>query len=159
MSGRAGDLEGFLYRHIPLARAMGVRVVAADGDGVVLEAPLDVNDNHHGTLFGGSASALAMLSAWGWMHLRLEAEGLDPDLVIQRSAMDFVAPGRADVTARCPGTGERSWRRFLRTYRRFGRARLELPAVVSSGGEVVATLEGRFVALDPGNAQRWPPPG
>lgn len=149
MRGRTGELEHFLHEHIPLARAMGVRIVAADGDGLVLSAPLAVNNNHHGTLFGGSASALAILAAWGWMHLRLDDEGLDPDLVIQRSSMSFVAPGRTDVTARCRGAVDAQWRRFLRTYRRFGRARVELEAVLASGGEDVARLRGAFVALKP----------
>lgn len=149
MRGRTGELEHFLHEHIPLARAMGVRIVAADGDGLVLSAPLAVNNNHHGTLFGGSASALAILAAWGWMHLRLDDEGLDPDLVIQRSSMSFVAPGRTDVTARCRGAADPAWRSFLRTYRRFGRARVELEAVLASGGEVVARLRGAFVALKP----------
>lgn len=149
MRGRTGQLEHFLHEHIPLARAMGVRIVAADGDGVVLSAPLAVNDNHHGTLFGGSASALAILAAWGWIHLRLDDEGLDPDLVIQKSRMSFVAPGRADVIARCRGATDDQWRRFLRTYGRFGRARLELEAVLWSDGEDVARLRGAFVALKP----------
>lgn len=147
--GRTGELEHFLHEHIPLARAMSVRIVAADGDGLVLAAPLAANKNHHGTLFGGSASALAILAAWGWIHLRLDDEGLDPDLVIQKSSMRFVAPGRSDVTARCRGATDAAWRRFLRTYRRFGRARLELEAVLASEGEEVAWLRGAFVALKP----------
>lgn len=149
MSGRTGELERFLHDHIPLARAMEVRIVVSAGDELVLSAPLEANENHHGTLFGGSASALAILAAWGWLHLRLDEEGLDPDLVIQRSRMEFLTPGRADVTARCAGVGDRAWRRFLRTYRRFGRARLELEAVLTAGEEEVARLRGAFVALEP----------
>jgi thioesterase domain-containing protein len=130
---------------------MAVRVLVADGEEVVLSAPLEANGNHHGTLFGGSASALAILCAWGWIHVRLARESLDPDLVIQRSAMEFMSPGRTDVTVRCPGSGERAWSRFLRTYRRFGKARLELPAHILARGELVATLTGWFVALDAGS--------
>lgn len=147
MTERSEELEAFLHEKIPLADAMGVRVVRAGREEVLLSAPLAANGNHHGTLFGGSASAVAILAAWSWLHLRLSEEGLDPDVVIQRSAMEYLLPGRADVTACCPGIGERAWKRFLTTYRRFGKARIELPAAVCVGDERVASLKGVFVAL------------
>jgi thioesterase domain-containing protein len=143
------ELEHFLHEQIPLARAMGVRVVQADPEEVVLSAPLAANTNHHGTLFGGSASALAILCAWSWLHIRLADEDLDPDVVIQRSDMEFLRPGRTEVTARCPGSTARAWKRFLQTYRRFGKARIEVTAYVSAGGETAASLNGLFVALEP----------
>jgi thioesterase domain-containing protein len=143
------DLEHFLHEQIPLARAMEVRVVRADPDEVVLSAPLAANTNHHGTLFGGSASALAILCAWSWLHIRLADEDLDPDVVIQKSETEFLRPGRSEVFARCPGSGPRAWNRFLRTYRRFGKARIELTAYVSASGETAASLTGLFVALEP----------
>lgn len=129
---------------------MGVEVIEAGDEGVRIRAPLESNGNHHGTLFGGSASALAILAAWGWMYLELESEGLDPDLVIQRSAMEFLQPGREGVEIICRGTSRASWTRFLRTFRRFGRARLTLCSEIHAGSGVVARMEGDFVALQPG---------
>lgn len=154
MTERARELEQFFHEQIPLARAMAVRVARAEGDTVVLSAPLAANENHHGTLFGGSASALAILAAWGWIHLRLDEEGLDPDLVIQHSRMEFLTPGVGEIRARCRGTDERGWRRFLRTYRRFDRARLELEAELMADCETVARLQGAFVALKPNHGSR-----
>jgi thioesterase domain-containing protein len=43
---------------------MGVEVVKADWNGVTLRAPLAPTTNHRKTVFGGSASALAILAAW-----------------------------------------------------------------------------------------------
>jgi len=148
--GAAARLQDFLEANIPLSGAMEVEVVEAGPEGVRIRAPLGPNGNHHGTLFGGSASALAILAAWGWMHLRLDAEGLDPDLVIQRSATEFVHPGRSAVEAVCGGAGEGRWRRFLRSYRRFGKGRLELESEVRVDGTTVARMEGAFVALEAG---------
>ena len=147
MTAHSEDLEHFLHDNIPLAVAMRVRVVHAGRDEVRLSAPLTVNGNHHGTLFGGSASALAILCAWSWLHVRLSEEGLDPGVVIQRSSMEFLVPGRSEVVARCPGCGEEDWKHFLATYRRFGKARIELGAKILDGDEAVATLTGTFVAL------------
>ena len=57
-------LQASLHERIPLSRAMGVRVLRAEPGGVVVEAPLAPNVNHSGTVFGGSASAVALLAAW-----------------------------------------------------------------------------------------------
>jgi thioesterase domain-containing protein len=58
------ELERYLHEHIPLSHAMRVGVVTVDAGTVVLRAPLEPNINHRETVFGGSASALAILAAW-----------------------------------------------------------------------------------------------
>lgn len=149
MDSASSRLEAFLLKEIPLSLAMGIHVSEAGPTGVALSAPLHENGNHHGTLFGGSASAIAILAAWGWVHLRLEDLGLDPDLVIQKSATDFVRPGRGpEVMAACRGTDEATFARFVTTLRRFKRARLRLEVEVSSGDDLVAHMHGLFVALE-----------
>ena len=54
-------LADYLYRHIPLARAMDVSVEEASAERVTVVAPLPPNINVHGTMFGGSA---AVLGCW-----------------------------------------------------------------------------------------------
>ncbi|MEY2577213.1 MAG: hypothetical protein QOI49_37, partial [Verrucomicrobiota bacterium] len=44
---------------------MGVRVVANDESGFVIEAPVAFNSNHLRTAFGGSINAVATLAAYG----------------------------------------------------------------------------------------------
>src|SRR5581483_6434170 len=65
------EIEQYLHRHIPLSAAMGVRVRAASPERVELAAPLAPNINHHETLFGGSGAAIATLSAWTLVNIRL----------------------------------------------------------------------------------------
>ncbi len=60
----ARELERYLQDRIPLSRAMAVEVRTASPAGVTLFAPLAPNINHRDTVFGGSASALAILAAW-----------------------------------------------------------------------------------------------
>ena len=57
-------LETYLHDHIPLSRAMAVRVVTSAPGHVELAAPLEPNINVHGTAFGGSVSTLGVLAAW-----------------------------------------------------------------------------------------------
>jgi thioesterase domain-containing protein len=57
------EVERYLHAHIPLSRAMAVEVQAATPVCVRLCAPLAPNINHRETVFGGSASAVAILAA------------------------------------------------------------------------------------------------
>src|SRR5882762_1797906 len=94
------DLERYLHEHIPLSKAMQVSVVSVQTDGVTLRAPLAPNINHRDTVFGGSASAVAILAAWSLLHVRLRAQGLASRLVIQRNTMDYALPILGEFTAR-----------------------------------------------------------
>jgi len=140
-------LERYLHQQIPLSAAMGVRVRIATPERVRLAAPLAPNVNHNETVFGGSAAALATLSAWALLHLRTERAGLEARLVIQRSSMEYEQPIAGDFDAACQFSDEIAWERFRSTLVRRGRARMTLPAHVLHDARRVATFEGDFVGL------------
>ena len=142
------ELERYLHDHIPLSRAMAVGVVSADIGEVVLSAPLAPNINHRDTLFGGSASAIAILAAWSLLHTRLRAEGRASRLVIQRNTMDYEQPILGDFTARAQLQQADGWGPFTRMLARKGKARIAVQSVLEQGGQVVGRLTGEFVALD-----------
>lgn len=139
-------LQTYLHDHIPLSRAMGVRVVAALPGHVELAAPLGPNINVHGTAFGGSVSTLGVLAAWSALHLRLEAEAIDCQLVIHRSQIDYLAPIAGDFTASAT-LDEAGWPGFAHMLSRRGKARLTVVAELMLGGQVAARLTGEFVAI------------
>lgn len=86
------ELQEYLHAHIPISKSMGVEVIEANGEGVKLSAPLAPNINHRETVFGGSASAVAILSAWTLLHVRLKQEGIGSRVVIQRNVMNYERP-------------------------------------------------------------------
>ena len=143
----ASELERYLHVHIPLAAAMQVGVVVVDADGVTLRAPLAPNINHRDTVFGGSASAVAILAAWSLLHTRLRAEGVVARLVIQSNAMEYLRPIAGDFTARSALAEPEQFPRFLHTLARMRRARLRVTAQLESDGQVACRLTGEFVAL------------
>jgi thioesterase domain-containing protein len=142
------QLQQYLYEQIPLSRAMGARVVVADAEGVVLEAPLGPNVNHHRTVFGGSASALAMLSSWALVHVRLHQEEIPRTLVIQRSSMEFERPITEVFSAHSALEHPHRWPQFVNMLHRRGKARVAVTALVRSADAVVARFSGEFVALN-----------
>ena len=140
-------LERYLHLQIPLSAAMGTRVRLATPERVRLTAPLAPNVNHNETVFGGSAAALATLSAWALLQLRIARAGLQARLLVQRSGMEYERPVPGDFEAECRFADERAWERFRATLVRRGRARLTLTAHLLYEGQPMATFEGDFVGL------------
>lgn len=150
-------LEQYLHEHIPLSKAMGVEVVAAERS-VTLRAPLAPNINHRDTVFGGSASALAILAAWSLLHTRLAAAGVSSRLVIQRNTMEYVRPIAGEFVAEASLPEGDRWDRFVRTLGRRGRARIRVEAVVRGDEGPAGKLTGEFVAMAP-KPEGQPPSG
>jgi thioesterase domain-containing protein len=148
MSVTPSELEQYLYDHIPLSKAMQVSVVALGDEAVTLGAPLAPNINHRDTVFGGSASAVAILAAWSLLYVRLHRVGVASRLVIQRNTMEYERPIAGAFTARSSLTQPDDWARFMRQLARKGKARIAVAAVLEHDGQIVGHLTGEFVALD-----------
>lgn len=126
---------------------MDVRVLAIEKHSVVLSAPLEPNINHRETVFGGSASTLAILSAWSLLHIRLSAVGITSQLVIQRNTMEYKRPILGEFTARATIDDGEQWEQFTSMAARRGRARISVGSVLECAGEVAGEFVGDFVAL------------
>lgn len=146
------ELERYLHDHIPLSKAMAAAVVSIAPDSVILKAPLAPNINHRETVFGGSASALAILAAWSLLHVRLRLEGSDARVVIQRNSMEYILPIAGEFTARSSLESIEDWARFTRTLARRGKARVGVDSVLEYDGEIAGRLHGEFVALGHGES-------
>lgn len=140
-------LQQYLHDHIPLSKSMGVEVIEATAEKVRLSAPLAPNINHRETVFGGSASAVAILAAWSLLHLRLQEEALSGRVVIQRNTMLYQRPIMDAFTATSVLSDAAAWSRFMHTLKRKHRARIGLGSVLHCNGENVGQFEGEFVTM------------
>jgi thioesterase domain-containing protein len=144
----APHLQRYLHEHIPLTAAMEVKVVSCGIDAVHLAAPLAPNINHRNTVFGGSASALAIISAWSVVRLCLQnTPETNARIVIQKNSISYDEPITSDFAAISPGPGRKQWSRFLEGLRRKGIARIALTSIVFADGSPAARFEGNFVAI------------
>lgn len=141
------QLQHYLYQHIPLSASMHVKVNTLSNDYVTLQAPLTPNINYHETVFGGSASTLAILSAWSLLRTRLHHADMDCTLVIQRNSMEYEKPITGEFTATAQITSSENWDKFLRTFTRMGKARITVISTLRLGGNRVGLFQGEFVAL------------
>lgn len=138
------ETEAFFHRLIPITRAMGIRVVAFDGQQLTIEAPLALNHNHLGTAFGGSLNAIATLAGYGWVWLEVQ----DPacHVVVRDSAIKFRRPVRHDIRAICRRPEESMVSAFRDGYLQKGKGRMKLDVTIEDDGLVAVEFVGTFVA-------------
>lgn len=139
--------QEYLHKAIPQSLAMQVSVELLSDDCVQLAAPLAPNINHRNSVFGGSASAVAILSAWSLLYTRLNRMGIDATLVIQNNTMSYDAPilGRFEASASL--TDKNDWSRFIKLLLRRGKARIEVQSVLNYDNKPAGRLTGSFVAI------------
>ena len=143
----ARELADYLRERIPLTRAMAVEIRAASIDGVEIYAPLEPNINHRDTVFGGSASAVAILAAWSALHVRMRAAGLDVRLVIRRNTMSYDRPITTGFTATAAAPAGEAWTKLVATIERGRPARVNVGAQLFCEGQLVGELDGEFAVL------------
>jgi len=140
------DFTHYLHENIPLSRVMGVIVSFYDGTRTVLRAPFAENINHRRTVFGGSIATLGILAGWFVLHQRMEEEKRKSRLVIRKSLVDYLLPGFGDFEAECT-IDERAYRQFIKMFHRKAKSRIQLASSIRSGGQLIATHQGEYVAL------------
>lgn len=139
-------LQQVLHHDIPLTGEMGLQVLSWADHCLRLSLPLAPNVNHKSTMFGGSLYCGAVLAGWGWLHLRLSEAGVeDGHIVIQQGQVDYPLPVTGEAIAVCQAIPAKDWQRFLKTYERYGRARLELRTCVLNGEERAVEFTGQYV--------------
>lgn len=79
------NFQKFLYQEIPLTEKMGLKLLEYSGQELIVGAPLDNNINDKGTVFGGSSSALMIISAWSLIKLNCKEHQIDADIVIHKN--------------------------------------------------------------------------
>lgn len=138
-------LEGVLHHEIPLSRDIGISVVDYDGMSLCLKAPLDKNTNHKSTAFGGSLYSVAVLSGWGLLYLLLQEHGLQGHIVIHESQVKYHRPVEGDIISIAMLDEPEKLERFIKIFRRNGKARIRLDAEVQFEGDVAVEFHGQYV--------------
>ena len=143
-----------LRHQIPLTAAMQLEAGSVDDGALVLRAPLAPNVNDKGCAFGGSLASLMTLAAWAAIELRLEARGLDCDVYVQDSSIDYLVPVWGELQARATLAEDQSWEAFFSALAMRGKGRIGISVEVAHAGRTAARLRARFVAKCPAGEGR-----
>ncbi|NVJ68858.1 MAG: YiiD C-terminal domain-containing protein [Alphaproteobacteria bacterium] len=141
------ELEAYLYRNIPISKAMGVRVASACKKEMALHAPIAPNINHKRTVFGGSLQAVATLACWTLLHANLRDQTDPAEIVISSSNIDYIRPVTGNFEVRATLPDQKRWQNFLKTFNKHGRARIQLTAHILEEENLAIDYTGSFAAL------------
>ena len=85
----------------PIEPATRLEITETDyTDGTIkLTAPLPPNQNDKGTAFAGSISSLLVLAGWGVLTRRLQAEGIEANIMVTESQTRYRRPVRDQLVA------------------------------------------------------------
>lgn len=140
------EFLAWLHREIPLTAAMQIDAVEFDGHRLSLHAPLAPNLNDKGTGFAGSTSGLATLSGWCVITLWLQSRGIEADVMIARSEIDYRAPLLEDLHTHVELPDGNRLAEFESGLRTRGRARLPLVVKLGDSSNPVLELRGDYAA-------------
>ena len=136
------SLEKTFHELIPISRAMGVKVLDYTGQALRLYAPLNANLNHQHSAFGGSLFALAALSGWGLMQMKLSELQLDCNTVVMGGAVNYHRPVYSDLecVANLPDNADAVFARLMAETT----AEIELVACCECDDRTAMQLDGRY---------------
>ena len=136
------------YLAMPPVAAMQPRIAGYDGERLRLHAPLSLHVNDKDCAFGGSLVSLMTLAGWGLVTLRVQQAGLEADVYVADSQVNYLAPLFVDIEAAAGLAEGESWARFLDTLRERRRARVEIAAEVPlPDGSIATRMRARYVAI------------
>ena len=126
---------------------MQVKVNNVQNDCISLRAPLTPNINHTNTVFGGSASALAILSAWSLLYVHMGTLNIMCSIVIQRNNIEYEKPIHGSFSATSSFTHPELLALFIKTLSRRGKARIEISSLIKHEDKIVGKFNGEFVVV------------
>jgi thioesterase domain-containing protein len=92
------EFQKFLHEQIPLTKQMELEIVDFNKNEISLTSPLAPNINDKGSVFGGSSSALQIISAWSLIKLNCLKNSIDADIVIYKNNTKWQKPLFEDIT-------------------------------------------------------------
>ena len=144
------DLQALLahYRSMPPVASMELGIESYEDGRLRLHAPLDRHVNDKGCAFGGSLVSLMTLAGWGLVTLQVQAAGVEADVFVADSQVDYLAPLFADLHAQARLGEGGDWGAFADALRQRGRARANLVAEVPlPDGGIACRCRARYVAI------------
>ena len=142
------ELEQFLHAKIPLTAAMGIRVIQTGPRRLILEAPLEPNINHLGSVFGGALHTLPTLACYAALWTLLVEGGVDGHVIVKQSYANYRQPVRGPFRAQCDRPPPGIAAEFIDDLRRFKKARMDLESIIEGAdGKNAVEFHGSFVAV------------
>lgn len=138
-------LEVYLNEQLQLSDEIKVRVEEFNPWKVRLGVKIKPNINHLPTAFGGSINNIMAVCGWALVFNMIHRLDPEANLFVQKSSVEYIKPIKTDFTAECEMINKEKRDRFIKTYQRLGKARLEIKVLIKDEQETVARFRGLYV--------------
>ncbi len=142
----AEKLQQVFHSEIPITKEMGLHVRQLSSTEITVCAPLAPNTNHKSTAFGGSLYSVVVLTGWGLLYALLSQEKQEAHIVIFESNIYFHLPVKEDFCAICRIPETVALEKFLRQFRKKGRAKIKLLVQIITEDGIAVSFHGTYVA-------------
>lgn len=143
----ANRLREFVQEHLPTAQALQIDIADYDSESLTLKAPLGPSINDKQTAFGGSLYVVAVMTGWGMVYLRCREAGIDPNIVVARGEIDYLAPVDRDIVVQSLPVDEARWEQFFADFEARGKAKIELQTRVDIDGKTALEFTGLYAII------------
>jgi len=138
-------LQSVLNKEIPLTNAIGLEIINYSHNEITVFAPLEKNINHKCTAFGGSLYSVCVLAGWSLIYALLKENNVNGHIVIQESNIKYLKPVDQNIKAQCSFNDNAHKMRFLKTYQRKNKARIQLTTKILQNDNDAVIFTGSYV--------------
>ncbi|MCX7048810.1 MAG: YiiD C-terminal domain-containing protein [Candidatus Sumerlaeota bacterium] len=130
---------------IPIAKAMGIRVISLDDSRITLEAPFDPNRNDKGTAFAGSIYSIMALAGWSLVTAAGMKRSLATEVMITESSIRFIKPVTGALKAIAAFRKSPNWKEIQSRLASGRAAKVEVVcSFVDADGKELASMEAKY---------------
>lgn len=119
-----------------------------DGRTFSLAIDLSPSLNDKLTAFGGSLYCACVMNGWGMIYLQCRQRGINPNMVVTRGEIDYLAPvDEEPIVASCVASEEWLWDDFADRVRRRGKARIGVASLIRCQGREAVRFSGQYAVV------------
>lgn len=141
------QLQEILHTEIIATKVLEFEILDLNDEFLSLKAPIKTNINDKKTAFGGSVSALCMISGWSLCWLVAKEIGVDADIVIYKSEIDFKLPLKKDFTTKVFFPPKEKIEKLKQNLQKRKKSSLELEITIKEDEKTAVNFYGKYVFI------------
>ncbi len=141
------SLNAFLHNDIPLTKKMDFQLSEMKDNRLYASAPISVNINDKGSAFGGSSSALMIISAWSLVKIKCLQANIDNDIVIHKNTTVWNKALYSDLFLQAYFKNDYNFNEILTTLKKRHQRIHCCVNLLDSKGEIYSTMKASYVII------------
>lgn len=141
------EFQELIYKQIPITKKMDFTIEEFSDEKISVKALLETNINHKSTAFGGSINTLLTMCGWAAVFKHIKPVDEEAHIVIQKSSVNYLKPITEDFTAVFKLKDSKKMQKFINTYIKRGKSRIEISTSIEINGVGCADFTGIYVVF------------